>query len=95
MADLSPSLATGPSSPPPPPPPYGPSTATPAARGKDWNKVPAEQLVIDFCDPELREDALRQLYKVAYFPHPSLPPRRAPCFSLAFPVEEDFAFVDL
>uniref|UniRef100_A0A453LZS0 Cell differentiation protein rcd1 n=1 Tax=Aegilops tauschii subsp. strangulata TaxID=200361 RepID=A0A453LZS0_AEGTS len=63
MADLSPSLATGPSSPPPPPPPYGPSTATPAARGKDWNKVPAEQLVIDFCDPELREDALRQLYK--------------------------------
>lgn len=57
--------------------------------------VPAEQLVIDFCDPELRENALRQLYKVAYSLCPSLPPRRAPRFSLALLFEENFVFVAL
>ncbi|VAI22818.1 unnamed protein product [Triticum turgidum subsp. durum] len=67
MANLPPSLAAGPSfgapSPPPLPPPSGSSAAAPPAGGRDRKMVSAEQLVLDLCDPELRENALLELSK--------------------------------
>ncbi|KAF7068038.1 hypothetical protein CFC21_073836 [Triticum aestivum] len=67
MANLPPALAAGPSfgapSPPPLPPPSGSSAAAPPAGGRDRKMVSAEQLVLDLCDPELRENALLELSK--------------------------------
>ncbi|KAE8796638.1 cell differentiation protein RCD1 [Hordeum vulgare] len=67
MANLPPSLAAGPSfgapSPPPLPPSSGSSAAPPPAGGRDRKMVSAEQLVLDLCDPELRENALLELSK--------------------------------
>ncbi|KAK1643565.1 hypothetical protein QYE76_061457 [Lolium multiflorum] len=71
MANLPPSLSVGPSfgapSPPPPPPSSSSAAAnaaaTAAAGGRDRKMVSAEQLVLDLCDPELRENALLDLSK--------------------------------
>ncbi|CAM0876665.1 unnamed protein product [Alopecurus aequalis] len=69
MANLPPSLSVGSSfgAPSPPPPPPSSSSAANAAAtaagGRDRKMVSAEQLVLDLCDPELRENALLDLSK--------------------------------
>lgn len=72
MANLPPSLSVnlnpafgGPS-------PPSPSSAGPAAHAsRDRRLASAEQLVLDLCDPELRENALLDLSKVPSFCPPS------------------------
>ena len=82
MANLPPSLSVGPSFGAPSPPPLPPASssaanaAATAAGGRDRKMVSAEQLVLDLCDPELRENALLDLSKVA-LPPPSHGPTRA------------------
>lgn len=73
MANLPPSLSIGAASfaaPSPPPPSPGASSSSSAAAAapgaaKDRKMASAEQLVLDLCDPELRENALLDLSKVS------------------------------
>ncbi len=74
MANLPPSLSIGAASfaaPSPPPPSPGASSSSSAAAAAapgaapDRNMASAEQLVLDLCDPELRENALLDLSKVS------------------------------
>ena len=94
MANLPPSLSGGPSlgAPSPPPPPPASSSAANAAAvqaaagGRDRKMVSAEQLVLDLCDPELRENALLDLSKVTLLPHPLPPSDRRPAAESSAPI---------
>jgi hypothetical protein len=57
--------------------------------------VSAEQLVLDLCDPELRENALLDLSKVALLPPPTLqlsPQRGVSLYSVHISVAGKFRF---
>jgi len=79
MANLQPSLAIPPSfagASPPSPSPVAGSSSGPALgqAAKDKKMASAEQLVLELCDPELRENALLELSKVPSAA-PVAPPR--------------------
>lgn len=64
MANIPPSFAGA--SPPSPSPMAGSSSGpAPGQVSKDKKMASAEQLVLELCDPELRENALLELSKVA------------------------------
>ncbi|KAG1348236.1 CCR4-NOT transcription complex subunit 9 [Cocos nucifera] len=63
MASLPPSLSTSPSLGGPPPSSPAAAAGTAAQGTKDRKMASAEQLVLDLCDPELRENALLDLSK--------------------------------
>jgi len=79
MANLQPSLTIPPSfagASPPSPSPVAGSSSGPALgqAAKDKKMASAEQLVLELCDPELRENALLELSKVPSAA-PVAPPR--------------------